>query len=135
MKHCIENRLFPKALKKHSSRPSNLDRKGLYINAGWRCLAHPWMTRHGVRALCLEVRISISRTFVKLSLIMEMLTQPAISNHDIKQAQSQQRWLGAKEERLASQERDFRLWARRVFFFSLKSNKKGERKKDRKKEE
>ncbi|KAJ1071953.1 hypothetical protein K5549_013820 [Capra hircus] len=34
---------------------------------------------------------------------METLTQPAISNHDIKQAPSQQQWLGAREERLASQ--------------------------------
>lgn len=48
---------------------------------------------------------------------MEMLTQPAISSHDIKQAQSQQQWLEAKEERLASQVRDFRLTARRGFFF------------------
>ena len=50
---------------------------------------------------------------------METLTQRAISNHDIKQAPSQQQWLGAREERLASQVRDFRLWARRGFFFFL----------------
>jgi hypothetical protein len=36
---------------------------------------------------------------------METLPQPAISIHDIKLAQSQERWLGASEERLASQER------------------------------
>ena len=48
---------------------------------------------------------------------METLTQRAISNHDIKQARSQQQWLGARGERLASQVRDFRLWARRGFFF------------------
>lgn len=65
---------------------------------------------------------------------METLTQPAISSHDIKQALSQQQWLGAREGRLASQVRDFRLWARRVFFFSLKNHKKGERQKKRKKD-
>lgn len=79
------------------------------------------MTRHGPRALCLEDCVSLSETDLKLCLIMEMLTQPAISSHVIKQAQSQQRWLGAREERLTSQVRDFRLQARRVGFFFLLS--------------
>ena len=80
-------------------------------------------TRCRIRTLCLEDYTSISEIFLKLSFIMETLTQPAISNHDIKQAPSQQQWLGAREERLASQVRDFRLWARRgfvLFFFFIK---------------
>lgn len=55
--------------------------------------------------LCLENSVSISGTFLKLSFIMETLPQPAISNHDIKLAQSQQQWRRANEERLVSQGR------------------------------
>lgn len=113
MKHLTENRLFPK------SPPGAPFQAKQPINAGWGPAAHTWVTRHGTRALCPEDCMSLSETDLKPSLIMETLTQPAISSHDIKQAQSQQQWLGAREERLTSQVRGFRLRARRGFFFFL----------------
>lgn len=122
-KRCLKNEALhwkPSFLKSSTKRrcilPSGHEEKR-YINAGWRCLAHTWKTRCRIRTLCLEDYMSISEIFLKLSFIMETLTQPAISNHDIKQAPSQQQWLGARKERLASQVRDFRLWARRGFVF------------------